>query len=1039
MSSETELRKWLHRVEKSHLENITFAMRVWNSMEFNLLTKHEIITEECCKIVSKLSEEVKTAEDIDSMWNVVNEFLGMKCSSGAVANSVKIALCKTVVDVVKSMNCQRCIVYKALVTMLQNTAMQGFFKSNAKYFGMVAGLSIDYLKKLLEKESDLNRSDLDVVKVVQITKNFIKQTPFLNDFRKPFVKYLLVPLSELFIDLRKDKIVDESDFFNILHEIYFADNDNENPMNHMLLHPENEEFTYLLNVPIHAFMLIVEGVFQSVKVATTIQAAFIKYLFDTYFNQSNEKFANENEMLMSLSMFLSLLKRYDVPLSLKIDGINATEFIGKKIECLNITQSNLYEILLVLCASIELNPMMLEQSTMSLVVKCMLHRKDDRTVVAFERFLILIIDMYRRLSRSEKFISNLTRTMWQKLSDFKLSKKIKRKIGAIDCNSSMNDSPKRLRIDSDGNVSTPVALNENNELNRSQLFLELLNESICSNETKPLSSLGSESNTHWRNIQFAWPNRVGEEFSKYISGLVSKPSLVVWKTLIFTMTDYIKLIKNGDLSENSLFLIDWTSALLCQYFHGCRLAEQSDKTWELIEENRKLQRNLLKDFGSAILSQEHNIRTMNAFLSLCHASGNFDLLSWFYCPDSITPDQIERSIGCHSNDFVHSYLQPTEWVLIEQRISNFGKHECRSNLNRLYLQKVKSKLMLKSSNGTVDVADPLLSSILADHGLNELNDILLDETANQWFIEQLTRSQKIHVARSVVELDCDVTRSSNLVRALARRVENQEFLDFLAVALFERIGVHASGQTIKRIDFMEVFAGNESICKDVVRQLKNVSACEVHLEKPSELQIAFELLDDIPLGFVSATFKNILFHLTLGLLLQHTNQITIRSCCRYLKKFLLHGDSPDVFRFLKIKQLPRIFDHFGTDANVMYKFFFEKKLIELDPSTSKVLDELLQLIQNEANENSICCSYLDVGIHLLNLLNKIKCKEFSAQYRDVILTKIREFFDEKNARSQVDEEAFVSKTVSGFVNIVSNINEFDETLKRIVGIYFKHM
>lgn len=879
-----ELRKWLcHRAEKSQMENIQFGMKVWNSIEFNLLTKHEIITEECCKIIAKLSTELETTKQIDTSWAVINEFLGLKCSPGAVVSTVKMALIKTLLEVVKGMKCRRYIVYKALITTLQNSSMQSFFKGNSKPFAKLAGASIDYLAKMLEAseiDSDLDRNDPLMGEVVQITKNYIKQTPFLNEFRKPFVKYLLIPLSEFFISLRKTGKIDETEFFNILHEIYFADTENQNPLQQMLRQPENDDFTFLLNVPAHVFMLVIEGAFRPLKVDTATQGLFIRFLFNSYFKQINEKFTNEKQMLLMISLFLSLLKRHDVSLNFDIDGIKATEYIGKHIESLNITESNLYEVLLVLCASIELNPMMLEHSIITLVVKCMLYRKDDRTVVIFERFLISVIDMYRRLSRSEKFMSNLMRTMWQKLTDFKLSKKIKRKIGNDDMNSSVVESPKRLRLDSVGNVSATIFNDSNGDgVNRGQLFLHILSEQFDPIDESVSTSI-NEQQVQWKNIQFAWPNRVGEAFSKFISSLVSKPSLVVWKTLIFTMQDYIKLIRDGDFSENSLYLIDWTSALLCQYFHGCRLAEQSDKTWEMIDNNRRLQHNLLKEFGSAILSQEHNIRTMNAFLSLCYSSGNFDLLAWFYCPDSITAEQIERSIADNSNDFIHSYLQPTEWVLIEQRISNFGKLECHSNLNRLYMQKIKSKLMLKQSNEAIDMANDLLASALGDH---ELNDILLDETTNQWFIEQLTRTQKIQVARNVVELDCDETGNNHLIRLLVKNVEDQEFFDFLAVAVFERVGLLADDEMffLKRVNFDEVFAGNESVCKDLLRGIKSSS----YSQEQSTIQVAFKLLDDIPLGFVSLNVKNILFLMTLGLL-QYGSKANDRSSCKYLKSKL---------------------------------------------------------------------------------------------------------------------------------------------------------
>lgn len=864
----------MNRSDKSHIDNIQFGMKVWNSIEFNLLTKHEIIIEESCKIISKLSTELETAEDIDTAWSVINEFLALKCSPGAVVSAVKMTLTKTLLDAVKDMKCRRYVVYKGLITLLQNSSMQSFYKSNSKPFAMLGGASIKYLAEIIDSseiDPAFDRNDPTIRQVVEATKNYIKQTPFLNEFRKPFIKYSLVPLSELFISLRKEGLIDESDFFNILHEIYFADNENQTPVNQLLLHPENSDFKFLFNVPVHIFMLVIEGCFRPLRVDTTTQGLFIQFLFNDYFTVSNEKFADEKQMLFMLSLFLSLLKRYEVSLNFDIDGLKATEYIAKNIENLNITESNLYEVLLVFCATIELNPMMLEHSIIPLVVKCMLHRKDDRTTMIFERFLILVIDMYRRLSRSEKFISNLIRSMWQKLSDFKLPKKLKRKIGNVDGNISVTESSKRLRLDSVGNLGKAINGNNDDAVNWSQLFLQLFSEEFNPIDTKTSSSNIDEHMPEWKNIQFAWSNRIGEAFSKFISGLVSKPSLVVWKTLIFTLNDYINLIKVGDLSENTLFLIDWTSAMLSQYFYGCRLVEQSDKTWEMIENNRKLQHNLLRDFGSAILSQEHNIRTMNAFLSLCYYSGNFDILSWFYRPDSIPAEQIERSVA-DSNDFIHAYLQPTEWILIEQRISNFGKHECRSNLNRLYMQKMKSKLVFKESNETIDVAGHLLSSALGDNEeLNELNDILLDKTSNQWFIEQLARSQKIQVARNVVKLDCDPNRKSDLTKMLVRSIEDQEFFDILTIAVFDMVGLKADEK---------VFAGNESVCKELFSGVKKFSFADETTTKK-----AFELLEHLPLGYVSLNVKNILFHLTLRLLMCGP-KATVQSSCKYLKSKL---------------------------------------------------------------------------------------------------------------------------------------------------------
>lgn len=90
-----------------------------------------------------------------------------------------------------------------------------------------------------------------------------------------------------------------------------------------------------------------------------------------------------------------------------------------------------------------------------------------------------------------------------------------------------------------------------------------------------------------------------------------------------------------------------------------------------------------------------------------------------------------------------------------------------------------------------------------------------------------------------------------------------------------------------------------------------------------------------------------------------------------ISELLLLGDMPDVFRHLKVKQLPPILDNCASDVDVMYKLLFEKKLIELAPTTAKMLSDLLQLIRAEAFENKTSCSYMDIGIRLLEYFHKV--------------------------------------------------------------------
>lgn len=90
---------------------------------------------------------------------------------------------------------------------------------------------------------------------------------------------------------------------------------------------------------------------------------------------------------------------------------------------------------------------------------------------------------------------------------------------------------------------------------------------------------------------------------------------------------------------------------------------------------------------------------------------------------------------------------------------------------------------------------------------------------------------------------------------------------------------------------------------------------------------------------------------------------------------MLQGDTPDVFRYLKVKQLPRIFDNdldiSENDLQIICNLIFEKNLVELTPSTSKMITELLELLKTETYENKERCSYMDLAIRLLDYLNKV--------------------------------------------------------------------
>lgn len=362
----------------------------------------------------------------------------------------------------------------------------------------------------------------------------------------------------------------------------------------------------------------------------------------------------------------------------------------------------------------------------------------------------------------------------------------------------------------------------------------------------------------WPDIEFAWPASVGNTFSKFISGLVSKPSLVVWLNLLYTLQEYVRLLKDGKCDENTLFLVDLASALLCDYFAGARLAEQSDKTWEQIETNRTQTHALLKDFGEAILSQEHNIRTMNAFLKICYSSSSFDLLLWYYSPDSIDPEGTldKRQLS----ETLFSYLHATQWTLIEQRITNFGRGECKVNINKLCLQKVKASALFSTAKKNLTTS-ALLSAASEDE--NQISAILLDVNASM-FLEQLNHNEKVAV--------CNLILDAEHREQLIQRVQyNKEFLEILHVALYQHIGnkFGTSKKSIfNSIDFDNIFSFDDAVVqglKSVI--LQHICGNETTLKKYCEEEIIndMELLQQLPVEYIGSKQRNVLFLLNLSL------------------------------------------------------------------------------------------------------------------------------------------------------------------------------
>lgn len=1076
----TELRSWLNRPNLSFVDNLNFGIKVWNSIEFVLLTKQEIIVDEFCNNLPKLRKEIKKSTDAsyaETAWQKVNEFLSFRYSSGAVSVVVKEKLIKTLsaeaeIGIKESQLSPS--ILTALFITLQNTSIQNYYKSNAVEFARFLAINIRYLTAILQLEDSTDDQSKTykehIVQLLTSLKAFIKQTPFLDEFKSAFAAHILPVLCELMILSQNRRISTKQELLSILQELYFDGNQTSQLKQYLSgAKSKFKTFHEIFETPMHVFLMIFEALVWSFRNDDEVQRAFLNYLY----NENDGKFRTQKDepiqtQLNGLTVLILLLKKYDVPLNFQIESNKAYVYLGKQIEYFvqAYHATYVYEMLSLLCATLKLNPLILEFSVCQIAVKFMLLAKNDETVWnKYEEFMFLLIEMYRKLSRAEKFISQLIKNLFETLSTVKLSKKLKRSFNSSFVAEGLTPSKKPKSLTDDDIALETTICDEIKHVENP--FVKMFEANIlreCDGlVTKMDWNRKIRNNQMWSDIAFAFSPAISSTYTRFISGLVSKPSLVVWKTLIFTLKDYVQQLKEaeGKCSENCIFLIEMTSALLSQYFMGSRLAEQSDKSWDAIETNRNATRDILSEFGHALLSQEHNYRTMNAFLKLSYGASNFDLLCWYYRPDSMRigavadedKDNMKFDVEQCAKQ-LHSYLTEKEWTTIEQRITNFGKRECKANINKIYFQRLKANQLFELDKADAqDISNYVLSTAFKD--VEQISDILIDQSLGVWFIGNLNAKQK----RTVCELLLQSTSEFDTLNRL-RAINDWQFVELLTFATYKKIcDILAAGkhsEYLSTIDFEFIY---ERDFKQSSKQLGtllenqcNETKCadkKLIQKKREQILNLMQLIDNLPVGFGKSDGKSIVSLLNIMVYrylavggdnelsaiavrifkgkIEHFHRYSIRDFLytflrnifsinyHFSRLALFHfGDAPIIFENLNVNTLITMLE-VEPNAQSIFALIFEKTCRDLNAVNLKALDELFELLQqfetNEQNRQQLLLQISDLVI--CDLFKDHKNRSHCDRFRNVLFDIIK-----KLSKDEQNIGWLISSTLPAFVIVV---------------------
>ncbi|XP_013117063.2 uncharacterized protein LOC106094396 [Stomoxys calcitrans] len=1041
MSAEEELSKWLRRKDKTFQENLQFAIKTWQSVEFPLTTKYEII-------LHWISNN-NCVDEKDVVEEDFKDFLKLKAQPGLINRDAKeafIGWCLKMASTFDHKSRKWSELYNLLVDF---EILQDLFRVNynlhAQVYKSLFFCYEKYLENIAVVETNfLNTNETEFfVSILNKLKETIRRCGDVAKFEQAFTSITLNALVNVLLTMRKFKVDFLEEFIEIERQLTFDMN-------------ANSLMTRIMDMPFHVRLLTMECSIVNRKGITDYIDIIIRNIFSRC--MTNELLKQEGSLNITMAAYiLEMLRRHDVSLT---QNQSTLQYLGDHVaKAVKVADGNyMREILMLLCAALRLNPLILENHIFKITVKMILAPKsgNKEEQQLFEEYLVLLMDMFRRLSRAEKFVANLLKTINDTFKHGTISLNTKRK-SSVD-----SEIPSKMqKVNADVNT-TPTKAEGKVAKYLNILFEDFFKPVLT--QKKYLENRYLSATASFAALQNYWPsNPVGIAFSKIITGLVSKPSVVIWKTLLYALNDLITFFKTRDtLGDNDLFRLDFHVALLCQYCSGCKLAEQSEKFIQDINSQRIFMTDVLQTFGKFILEREHQPRTMAAFLEVSYYATCLELILSFYRPDGCGHETLQPSYTLAS---LHGFLSPDEWNLIQQRVLNFGQTSCKYLLQRLQLQKSQSTLLLLDNKGE----GQLLDRSIGASDKEQLCTLLKSNNAN-WLISQMTRSGKMTVASCI----------THCAELLPLACEDLDLLELVSLAIYEEITLSLSSKnaSLKSLacDFDEVrqcveTSASEILIKRLIDAINSRAeeAYKVKNMDVDQIKNKLDILSQLPLGQLRRQRKTIIFALHLCLyrdLKFGKAEDLAEQALEQLKDILHFGQQVLIFKYFPADCLLKLLP--CESCWELYEFLFATIKKE-EKGTDQFLQDLAEIIQASQSDHTIDNDkrkLLLIAIETLSSLTGPYAKRMR-KHLEAFLKIFAEYLNSNFKESSSDANSkkhkkFVQKTISGFASYASVLltraakakdekenktetlndvlykQEIDEDFRRINKIYIGH-
>ncbi|XP_016948646.1 uncharacterized protein LOC108023566 [Drosophila biarmipes] len=931
MDTGEELKSWLADKSKAYPARVDFALKVWQSVEFPYPSKYEIITEWLAASLGKSKEPLPT--------QLLGDFLKLRAQPGWVASAIKDQLICTLFQVVSRPENANEAALELLPLALNCELLQDALRSSVEALTHCFGTLFESHQRCVQLRQDNRGGDQGqehwdaefLVPVIKQLAEIARRSQSPEQLLKEYDAKTVRPLVELLLSLKS----------SCLQELVELEKQLNAPFNAERIQEQ----------PLHVSLLLLEAAILNNRHQTTELETIVDVVFGA---------GKESASSLPLATYLLMsLQKHDIPLP-------KFEFVSTELLELvrQYKKSHLKEILCLLCSALRLNPLLLEQSVYQITVWLLTIAKETaEEEELYSEYLVLLLDMFRRLSRAERFIMNLLKALKEWLGKYPLE--------------ITHKEAKKRRLQ-----ETSL---EDKEKQAEKHFLSLI-------FTRAPLAAAPSANDAFKQLSQTWPSHsAGVAFTRLVSNLMTKPSLVIWKTLLHSFVELLEEDQpQGVRPENLDFARELHAALLCQYLNGTRLAEQVHLHQVQVEQQLQHTSQVLEQFGRLLLSQEHNRRLMNAFLECTERASGLELLLKHYWPDGFPASQRPLQL--------RGFLPTAEWTLIQQRVHNFGKSSCRQRLQRLELQLAESGWLLQDQRGA------------------KCSDALAELVAPQQLF-RLSRPQKqLRLHQRKLDQDLD------------SHLEDSECVELIALQLLKEYGAaakefKAKGSLLVKLKLEETV--EEASLMAFVREK---TAVEKELQLPAAQELV-ESLQRLPLAQLPTNIRSRLWLVIFVLYrdLSRSQQEEQTNQVLELLIDLMHFGHPLPIcsYFPQLSELLHLIPTSSTTGWSFYETLFARCIRRQGAGSEAFLASCTEHLKEQLAASKLQpeqCRLLLLAIETLSSMTGVQGRKMQRQLQPLIEVygaMVAHKFRSKKKEAAAYKE-FVDSTLSGYATYVSS-------------------